>query len=107
MKTAEDILKEKGGVLVSVSPDASLREALQLMNDKHVGSVLVIDDGRPVGIWTERDLLQNVLDEGFDVDGQKISDYMIVDLGFVDHSDSIYKLMDTCLGLRRRRILVE
>ncbi|MDP6522958.1 MAG: CBS domain-containing protein [Kiritimatiellia bacterium] len=107
MKTAEDILRDKGGELVSVSPDTSLRRALQLMNEKNVGSVLVLDDDKPVGIWTERNLLQNVLNEGFNIDKQKISDFMRADLAFVAHSDSIYKLMDTCLGLRRRRLLVE
>jgi len=77
------------------------------MTEKKVGSVLVLDSGKPVGIWTEDDLAENVLCDDFNIDQRTISDYMKTDMAFAAHSDSIYKLMDTCLGLRRRHILIE
>ncbi|MEO9255143.1 MAG: CBS domain-containing protein [Tepidiformaceae bacterium] len=57
-----DLLLEKGGQVYTVSKRASVREAVREMNQKGVGSLLVVDDGRPVGIFTERDVLRRVVD---------------------------------------------
>jgi CBS domain-containing protein len=52
---------------VSLPPTASVREAAKLMKTKNIGSVMVIDEGRLVGIFTERDLVRLVA-EGGDLD---------------------------------------
>ena len=56
----KDILKEKGHDFWSVTPDTTGYEAVQLMAEKEVGSVLVIDDGNVRGIVTERDYARKV-----------------------------------------------
>lgn len=45
---------------LSVASTALVADALKLMKDKHIGCVLVIDDGKVSGIFTERDVLQRV-----------------------------------------------
>jgi CBS domain-containing protein len=56
----KEILKDKGHDFWSVGPDASGYEAIRLMAEKEVGSVLVIDDGKVRGIVTERDYVRKV-----------------------------------------------
>jgi CBS domain-containing protein len=58
-----DLVKRR---LVSVTPTASAVELARLLSGERVGSVVVVDDGRPVGIVTDRDLRQKVLAEGRD-----------------------------------------
>ncbi|MCH7795429.1 MAG: CBS domain-containing protein [Proteobacteria bacterium] len=62
--TAEEILNEKGGELHSVSTDTTIHEALTTIVDHRVGSVLVTEGSRIVGIWTERDPMRNSIEPG-------------------------------------------
>ncbi len=63
MATAEHLLAVKGGSIAALGPAATVLEAAQLMNDRHIGSVLVIEDDRLVGIFTERDVLRRIVAE--------------------------------------------
>ena len=54
MQHVSDILAFKGGTACSVSPDATVFEALTLMSEKDIGSVIVLDEDKLVGILTER-----------------------------------------------------
>ncbi len=63
MDTVRDILARKGSDVVSVSPDVTVLEAARLMNTRGIGSVLVLEAGKPVGIFTERDVLRRVVAE--------------------------------------------
>ena len=76
MATIEEILMIKGPDVIVASPDMTVREAVKLMSQANVGSV-VVKDGRDVnGIFTERDVLQRVLAPGKDPDGTPLSDVM-------------------------------
>ncbi len=55
MMTVGQLLKSKGGQVWSVAPDASIREAIQLMAEKEIGAVLVVAAGKVAGIFSERD----------------------------------------------------
>lgn len=55
MATVRDIVRKKGGEVISISPDASVFEALKLMSDQNMGALLVIVDGKVDGILSERD----------------------------------------------------
>ena len=63
-KSIDGVLKNKGGSVVSVSPDETAYNALELMAKKNVGAVLVIDGETLVGIVTERDYARKVVLEG-------------------------------------------
>lgn len=58
------ILDTKGHEFWSVSPQTSVYEAIRLMAGKEVGSVLVIENGKVLGIVTERDYARKVVLEG-------------------------------------------
>jgi CBS domain-containing protein len=61
MSTVRDILARKGTHVQSIGPDATVLDAALLMNDQKIGSLVVTDGGRLVGIITERDLLVRVI----------------------------------------------
>jgi len=61
METVIDILHERPRSLVTAGPGETVLAATRRMNDEHVGSVLVMDRGRLVGIFTERDVLRRVV----------------------------------------------
>jgi len=53
-----DILKQKGGDTITVGPSTSVSDAIRLMSESRVGSVMVVsEDGDALGIFTERDVL--------------------------------------------------
>lgn len=107
MKTAEDMIRDKGGVLVSVIEKTRVIEALKTMQANKVGAILVTRDDEPVGIWTERDLMHNTLEDTFDPKTTPIADVMTTSLIFAPHTDTVYNLMDKFLGLRVRHLLIQ
>ncbi len=106
MITAEDILNEKSAQLVTVSPDATLHEAVEKMVANRIGVILVKEDEQIIGIWSERDLLRSTLDAGFDPKTAKISDYMQTRLKTAPYDTPIIKLEEMFLGLYIRHILI-
>ena len=61
METVSQLLQAKGGSVLSVAPGASVFEALQLMAEKNVGALLVMEEGRLRGIMSERDYARKVI----------------------------------------------
>ncbi len=60
--TVKEILKEKGNEVSSVTPKATVFDALKVMGEKGIGSLMVIDDkGKVKGIMTERDYARKVI----------------------------------------------
>lgn len=107
VKTAEELVKEKGTDVFSVPVNASILDALKLMVAKRIGAVLVEDDGDMIGIWTERDLLRNSLLDNFDPRQARIGDFMTKKLVTAAADENIYRMMDKFLGLRFRHLPVE
>lgn len=61
MVTIRQLLNSKGGDVWSVSPDTSVYEAIQIMADKGVGALVVLDNDKLVGIISERDYARKVV----------------------------------------------
>jgi CBS domain-containing protein len=64
MKTVKHILQDKGHNIWHITPDALVVDALKLMAEKEVGSLLVLDEGKLVGIISERDYARKVTLKG-------------------------------------------
>jgi len=64
MYTVRQILQNKGHQVWSVSPEASVYEALQLMAEKDIGALVVMEGDRLVGILSERDYARKVILHG-------------------------------------------
>jgi CBS domain-containing protein len=65
--------------VIHLTPGASVREAARLMSENHIGALLVMEEGRLAGIFTERDALNRVLAEGRDPDSTLLSEVMTRD----------------------------
>ncbi len=76
MATAEQFISLKGGTVAWLGPDATVLKAAQLMNDRGIGSVIVNDNDRLAGIFTERDVLRRVVAEQRDPATTKLADVM-------------------------------
>jgi CBS domain-containing protein len=63
MATVREILARKGSHVSTISPGATVLEAALLMNEHKIGSLVVIQDGQVVGMFTERDVLRRVVGE--------------------------------------------
>ncbi len=109
MKSAADILANKKTQFFTIESDKTIYEALTKMNAHHVGAIVVVDGGGDdiVGIWTERDLMRDILIPGFDPHKAIIGDYMTRDLHAASHETSINELKEMILDLFIRHILIE
>jgi CBS domain-containing protein len=71
------LLQQKGGAIVTIAPTATVYEAVKLMNDKGIGSVLVLNSkGRLAGIFAERDALTRVLLAGKSASTEPVQNVM-------------------------------
>jgi CBS domain-containing protein len=64
MKTVADIFKRKGKHNITVTPDTFVLEALKIMAEKNIGSVVVMDNDKYCGLFTERDYARKVILHG-------------------------------------------
>ena len=55
MKTIKQVLEAKGMEILSISPDRSVYDAMEMMADNEVGALIVLEKGKVVGLITERD----------------------------------------------------
>ncbi len=91
--------------LVTISPEASIQEAVDLVLNKQISGLPVIDnDGRLVGVITEFALLAIVYDQ--DVQHHCVSQHMTREVITVDANDPINRIADVCIVHRVRRLPV-
>ncbi len=63
-KLIRDVLKKKGDSVLSISADATVYQALELMATEDVGALLVVEDERVIGLISEREYARKVILEG-------------------------------------------
>ncbi len=107
MFTAEKIIAEKSHDIVSTSPESTVADALKIMIDKKIGAIAIKDGDKYVGIWTERDLMKNVVTDGFFSKTSRIKDFMSTDLKIAQFDESVFALQDKMLGKRVRHLFIE
>jgi CBS domain-containing protein len=76
MKTIKQILAEKTKPLTIVAIDATVQKALELMRDRDIGAVMVVDGDKLKGIFSERDCLHKVASLGLNPKEIKVRDVM-------------------------------
>jgi CBS domain-containing protein len=62
--TVRLVLKQKGQIVWSVSPEDCVYDAIEIMANKHVGALMVVSEGKLVGVVSERDYARKVILQG-------------------------------------------
>lgn len=101
-----EILRHKGDFVLSTDSGTFAREAVKMMEDQNVGSILVVDDGKLKGIFSERDYIRRiVLDDSYtpDVPVGKVMTEKVV---FVEPNDVVEDCMAIMTAQRIRHLPV-
>ncbi len=96
MRTVANIFNRKGRHNITITPDSTVLQALKIMSEKNIGSVIVMDnDGHYCGLATERDYARKVILLGRSSGDTKVSEIMLEHLPRVtpDHT------LDECMGI--------
>jgi len=101
---AREILKDRHGVIRKVAPDATVFKAVKAMDKFKVGALMVIDDGKLVGVISERDYTRKVVLKDRSSKTTKVSEIMTIKVAQVGPEAGIEKCMDI-MGKRRIRHL--
>jgi len=93
MKLLEQIINAKPHRLISVGPDDSVLHALGLLAKHDIGALLVMEDGKPVGIFSERDYARKVVLKGLHSRDTPVRDIMSDKLICVTLAQSVEECM--------------
>lgn len=93
MRTVQQLLDEKGHDIQSIHPDDSVFDAIQKLAAANIGSLIVVEDDRPVGIFTERDYARNVILKGKSSPTTKVRDIMTTRVIFVQPEQTVEHCM--------------
>ncbi|MFZ2783169.1 MAG: CBS domain-containing protein [Sediminibacterium sp.] len=93
MRKVSDILTRKGNRVSMVSPDTNVIEALQLMAEQNIGSLVVVSDNQFAGILTERDYSRKVVLKGRNSSDTTVAEIMTTDFPPVTLTDTVEKCM--------------
>ena len=100
------ILKEKGGQIWFVNPSATVYEALEIMADKRIGALLVMERGRLQGVISERDYARKIILNGRSSRATQVSEIMTPQVVTVTADQSVDEAMRRMTDHRIRHLPV-
>lgn len=100
------LLAERGDTLYSVSPDTPAADAITMMCDANIGCVVVLEDDKLVGIFSERDVMRRVANRNVKPDGLLVRDVMTSDLVTVRPTSTVEEALVECTDRRIRHLPV-
>lgn len=106
MKLVKHLLDSKGHDVISVAPDLSVFDAIKLMADKLVGSLLVMNDEELRGIVTERDYARKVIIKGRSSETTSVSEIMSTEVLTTSSSQTVNQCMELMTEHRIRHLPV-
>lgn len=106
MQTINQLLQSKGSHVEIIDTDATVFEALALMAEKEIGSLVVVQDGRPAGLFTERDYARNLILKGRTSKETKVGDAMSSPVVVASPEQSVEECMAVMTEKRVRHLPV-
>lgn len=106
MKLVKHLLDAKGHDIISIAPDTSVFDAIKLMADKAVGSLIVMNAGDLCGIITERDYARKVIIKGRSSESTLVSEIMSTEVFTTSSSRSVNECMELMTEKRIRHLPV-
>ncbi|MDX1428916.1 MAG: CBS domain-containing protein [Rhodothermales bacterium] len=104
--TIADVLRLKGGDVLTIGGTATVYEAIEQMEHERVGSIIVMDDDEVVGIFTERDYLRRIVLKGRTSKTTQVQEVMTRELVCVDPSYSVQECMAVMTDRKIRHLPV-
>ncbi len=93
MDNVGNILKQKGNQVWSIGPEDTVYRALEILAEKNIGVLLVMEGQRVVGIFSERDYARKVILQGKSSAEMKVGEIMSKDVLYASPGDSVEKCM--------------
>jgi len=107
MNTALDkVLEKKGRHVFVTSPTQSILDSIKLMREKNVGALVVMDNGKPAGVFTERDVLNRVVACECNPAETNVAEVMTTNLVAVDPDTTVEQAMVIMTEKRCRHLPV-
>ena len=106
MRTVKDILQEKGAQVYSISPGATVYEALQMMADNNVGALMVMEKDAAVGLISERDYARKIVLKGRFSRDVPVRDIMTTEMVRVGPDEDVEGCMELMTDKRVRHLPV-
>ncbi len=106
MTTVQQLLDAKGHEVLSMHPDSSVLDAIRKMADENVGSLVVVEDGQPVGLFTERHYARSVFLKGKSSPTTPIRDIMETRVVHVRPEQTVEECMAVMSDKRVRHLPV-
>ena len=106
MTTIAQLLNAKGDQIWSVEPKATIFEALEIMSEKGIGALLVMEDGKLEGIFSERDYARKVILKGKSSKETPVGELMTKKVFYIDSQKTINDCMAMMTAKRIRHVPV-
>jgi CBS domain-containing protein len=104
MKLVKHLLDAKGRKVVSIAPDASVFDAIKMMADESIGSLVVMDaDDKLVGIVTERDYARKVIVKGRSSHDTPVAEIMTADVRTASSDHTVKSCMELMTEKKERQ----
>ena len=104
--TVRLVLKHKDQNVWHISPEASVYNAIEIMADKHVGALLVISEGKLVGVVSERDYARKVILQGKSYKETQVKEIMTSPAIFMTPEETVQDCMRIITNNHIRHLLV-
>lgn len=106
MHSARDLIRQKGGRVFSVKPDASVMQALELMAEKNIGAVMVMKGEVVVGILSERDCIRKLDLAGRSATDTLVQEIMTTNVLYVEAGQTLEECMALMIDKNIRHLPV-
>ena len=100
----KDIVKTKGSTVFSIHPDKTVKDAIDMLLEFNIGSLLVVEDAHPVGIFTERDSLRICSEQAEQLKSIRIGEVMTSELIIGRLEDDVASVMHVMTEKRIRHL---
>ncbi len=106
MIKVKELLKEKTGFIWTIAPQDSVYRALEVMAEKNIGALVVVEDEKVVGIFSEREYARNVILKGKSSKNTSVSDLMNSKVCYVRPEQTLDECMVLFTEKRTRHLPV-
>lgn len=106
METIKQLLEEKGNQVWTIHPEASVYDAIYLMAEKEIGSLVAMDEDRIAGLFTERDYARKVILKGRASKSTRVSDIMSRHVLYTHGGQTVHEAMAIMTKRRIRHLPV-